>query len=362
MESGAKEALAKPIPPAELLLARPFRTPVSEMGRLAWAGYRLKWAFAYRLIGPSSFTRRVKKRLAYERWVMSKVRGWPGFTLWRLGIRVPFAASVGGRQYTVGNEAQRDQFSRQVRRTYQPFPFQEDATGEHTGAFKFKFGGKDLTFDYGRDRFGSLVVLTECFIAEYFAGLDVRGADVVDVGSCIGETPVYFCVKGANRVIALEPYPATFAKAKHNVSLNGFDDRVTLLNEGAGASGWMRLARTDMNLWANAVPSPEGEAVRFNSLRDIITRFGIKEGILKYHGEGSEYEFFDSASPEDLRHFTQIAMKYHYGDRQIVRKFERSGFTIVRKWDLHFSFNASSSSPNYEAGLILAKRDDMPSG
>jgi FkbM family methyltransferase len=331
------------------------------MGRMAWSFYRLKWAFGLRLIGPSSWTRKTRKRLAYERWVLTHVRGWPGFLLWRMGVRVPFSAAFGGKEFTVKNEAHRVEFSRQLRRTYQPFPFEEEVTGEHTGIFRFRFGGKDLTFDYGKDRYGTLIVLTECFIDEYFAGLDVAGADVVDVGACFGDTPVYFAAKGAKRVIAFEPYPATFARAKLNVSINGLDDRVVLLNEGAGASGWMKLARTDTNLWANAVPSADGEEVRFNSLRDIITRFGIETAVLKYHGEGSEYEFFDEASSEDLAHFPQIAMKYHYGDKQIVKKLESSGFTIVRKWDLHFSFNASSSMPNYKAGLILARRKDIPS-
>jgi FkbM family methyltransferase len=356
MESGTKEELVKPSPPADSLLTRPFKTPISEMGHLAWAAYRVRWAFGHRLIGPDAWTRKVRKRLSYVRWVLSHVRGWPGFLLWTLGIRVPFSAAVGGKEYTVGNETQRVEFSLQVRRTYQPFPFEEKVTGDHTGVFRFKFGGTDLAFDYGRDRFGTSIVLTECFIDEYFAGLDIAGADVVDVGSCMGETPVYFSVKGARRVIAFEPYPATYVRAKHNVSLNGFDDRVTLLNEGGGASGWMKLARIDMNLWANAVPSADGEEIRFNSLRDIIARFGIDKAVLKYHGEGSEYEFFENASPEDLAHFPQIAMKYHYGDKQIVKKLESAGFTIVRKWDLHFSFNASSSSPNYQAGLILARR------
>jgi hypothetical protein len=118
----------------------------------------------------------------------------------------------------------------------------------------------------------------------------------------------------------------------------------------------MRLTRSDTNLWANAIPAADGEVVRFNSLRDIITRFGIGTAVLKFHGEGSEYEFFGNATAEDLAHFPQIAMKYHYGDRQIVKKLESAGFKIVRKWDLHFSYNSSSSMPNYQAGLILAKR------
>jgi len=135
---------------------------------------------------------------------------------------------------------------------------------------------------------------------------------------------------------------------------------VTLLNEGGGSSGVMTLSTSDTNLWANAVPSQDGEVVRFNSLRDLVSRFGIEDAVLKYHGEGSEYAFFEEASPADLRRFSQIAMKYHYGGGPIIRKLEKSGFTIARTWDLHFSYNASSSSPRYEAGLVLANRVDTP--
>jgi hypothetical protein len=107
MESGTKEELVKPSHAASSPLTRPFKTPVSDMGRLAWASYRLKWAFGYRLIGPDAWTRKVRKRLSYEGWVLSHVRGWPGFLLWRLVIRVPFSAAVGGEEYFVGNETQR---------------------------------------------------------------------------------------------------------------------------------------------------------------------------------------------------------------------------------------------------------------
>ena len=358
MVSVTKEEIAQPRSPEDLLLTSPFKTPVSEMGSLAWAFYKLKWAFGHRLIGPDSWTRKAKKRLSYESWVMTHVRGWPRLLLWRLGLRVPFSASFGGKEFTVNNGSQRAELSRLLRKSFEPFPFEEGVTGEHRGIFRLNFAGKDLAFDYGGDRFGTSIVLRECFVDEYFAGLDVAGADVVDVGACFGDTPVYFCVKGAKKVIAFEPYPATYARAKQNISLNGFDDRVTLLNEGAGSEGWMRLSRSEMNLWANAAPSAGGEKVRFSSLKSIITRFGIETAVLKYHGEGSEYEFFEQATPEELAHFPQIAMKYHYGGERIVKKLVSAGFTIVRRWDLHFSFNASSTSPNYEAGLILARRTD----
>jgi FkbM family methyltransferase len=336
-------------------LTGPSKTPLSEMGKPARAFYRFKWIFGYRLIGPSAWTRKIKTRLVYESWVMSHVNGWPSFLLWRLGIRIPFSATVAGRDYRVTNSVDRSELSKNIRESFQPSPFEEDVRGEHEGIFHFTFKGKELSFPYVGDRYGTMVILREFFVREPYGGLDVAGKDVVDIGSSIGDTPIYFALGGARRVIAFEPYPATYGRAKQNISANGFDDRVILLNEGAGVQGWMKLTREERNLWANAVPSTDGQEVRFSSMKEIISRFDIDKAVLKFHGEGSEYEFFLNASNVDLGHFPQIALKYHYGAKPIVKKLREAGFTIQRKWDLHFSYNSSSSSPRYEAGMILAK-------
>jgi FkbM family methyltransferase len=360
MASLVTEDLATQKPPNRTFFDSPFKTPVTQMGRIASVAYRFKWTFGHRFIGENSWAWKAKKRLGYQRWVISNVHGWPGLLLWRLGVKIPFTASVGGATYEVKNDPEKLELSRQLRKTHHPFPFEEEVRGENSGIFRVRFGGRDLQFAYLRDRFGPMVILTECFVYEYFAGLDVAGQVVIDVGSSVGDTPAYFAVRGAKKVIAFEPYPATYERAKQNISANGLDETVMLLNEGGGASGWMKLSRADMNLWANAMPSADGEAVKFNSLRELIERFKIDNAVLKYHGEGSEYEFFGDASFEDLRRFSQIAMKYHYGGKPIIRKLEKAGFEIVRKWDLHFSYNISSSSPRYEAGLVLAKRLDAP--
>jgi FkbM family methyltransferase len=352
---GEKE-IVNPLSATDLQLSSPSKTPLSDMGGMSSALYRLKWAIGYRLLGPDSWTRKMRMRLAYEGWLSSHVKGWFGFLLWRLAIRIPFNATIAGQDYPVRSVAERKELSKRIMWVYQSSPFEEEVRGEHAGVLRFSFRGKDLAFPYDGNRYSTKVVLKQFFIDEPYAGLEVEGRDVVDIGSCIGETPIYFCLRGARSVIALEPYPATYARARQNISTNGFDDKVTLLNEGAGASGWMKLTRSETNLWANAVPSSDGQEVRFNSLKDMITKFGIKTAVLKFHGEGSEYEFLEDASSEDLAHFPQIALKYHYGATPIVRKLESAGFTITRKWDLHFSYNPSSSSPKYEAGLILAKQ------
>ena len=354
MTTQNEEVQSRPGVPSERL-QRPFWTPLSNANRAGSALFRAKWEIGYRLIGPASWTRRARSKISYESWTLSHVGGSGSFLLWRLGLRRPFVARVSGQAYRIATQAEGRAFSDVVWRSFKPSPFMEDVSGQRKGVFHFTFKERDLAFPYDGDRYGALTVLNEFFVKEPYGGLDVNGTDVVDVGASIGDTPIYFCLKGARRVIAFEPYPDTYAQAKRNISENGFDSRVTLLNEGAGASGWMRLTSEKRNLWANAVPTREGVDVRFNSLHDIVARFGIEGAALKFHGEGSEYEFLESASKDDLARFPQIVLKYHYGARRIVKKLEASGFTIIRRWDLHFSYNSHSSSPRYQAGMILAK-------
>ena len=359
MASMLKEDVAG-APSQDVMLTSPFKIPVTEMGSFSRAAYRFRWFFGHRLIGENSWAWKVKKRFAYQRWVLFHVHGWYGLALWRAGIRRPFSVTVEGRRFEVKDDGQKREFSRQLRRIYNPVRLEDVVLDDGTPAFRISFGGREVRFGQHRDRFGSSIVLTECFVYEYFSGLDVKGKVVIDVGSSVGDTPIYFALRGATKVIAFEPYPATHSKAKYNITLNGLDEKITLLNEGGGTTGVMKLSRSDTNLWANAMPSPDGEPVRFSSLKDMIQRFGIEDGILKYHGEGSEYEFFEQATTEELRRFSQIAMKYHYGGKRIIQKLQKSGFSIARTWDLHFSYNASSSSPRYEAGLVLANRIGPP--
>jgi FkbM family methyltransferase len=349
------------VSPSGKLPELPIRTPLADMSRIGVWWYGLKWRVGYRLIGPASWTRKVKGYMLYLRWIMTHVKGWPRFLLWRVGIRAPFKATVSGKEFRVRSAAERIEFSKQLKSTYNPLPFEEEILGKRSGVFKFRYKDKPLAFPYAGDRNGTLVVLKEFFLSEPYARLDVAGKDVLDIGATFGDTPIYFAIRGAKRVIALEPYPATYALAKGNIENNGFGDRITLLNEGAGRTGVMRLTRQPVNFWANAVPSDDGEDIHFNSLKDLVTRFGLEKAALKLHGEGSEYALLESASDEDLAHSPQIVLKYHWGGRRIADRLVKAGFEIVEMWDLHFSYNENSSFPRYEAGMMWARMPERTS-
>ncbi|MEM3860276.1 MAG: hypothetical protein QW478_12900, partial [Candidatus Micrarchaeaceae archaeon] len=55
--------------------------------------------------------------------------------------------------------------------------------------------------------------LVETFFKDAYQFLKVEGKDVIDIGANIGDTAIYFAIKGARKVISLEPYPYTFAQA-----------------------------------------------------------------------------------------------------------------------------------------------------
>jgi len=62
--------------------------------------------------------------------------------------------------------------------------------------------------------------ILEIFEEDMYEILDVKGKIVVDVGAYIGDSAIYFALKGAKRVFAIESYPYAFAEKLENIILN----------------------------------------------------------------------------------------------------------------------------------------------
>ena len=92
----------------------------------------------------------------------------------------------------------------------------------------FTYGGRRLLF---YDSFELLRdIVFEVFKGGAYDDLNVRGRTVVDVGAGLGDTAILFALRGAGRVVALEPFPSMYRRALVNVRLNGVADRVVLVN------------------------------------------------------------------------------------------------------------------------------------
>ena len=65
------------------------------------------------------------------------------------------------------------------------------------------------------------------FIRDEYGILPVRGEMVIDIGVNNSDSPIYFCLQGASKVIALEPQPQNYNVAKTNIQLNALSDNAT---------------------------------------------------------------------------------------------------------------------------------------
>jgi len=68
---------------------------------------------------------------------------------------------------------------------------------------------------------------------------NVKDRVVVDVGAFVGDSAVYFALKGAKRIIAVEPHPGAFAEMLDNIRLNNLEGVIIPVNNSTN-----RITRT----------------------------------------------------------------------------------------------------------------------
>lgn len=220
---------------------------------------------------------------------------------------------------------------------------------------RFTFMGREMGLE-GPD---APWLAREMFISEEYGQADVKGKDVLDIGASIGDSAIYFAAKGARRVVALEPYPRTFALAKKNVAKNGFSKAVRLLNAGAGAKdGWACLEDDGTSKVVSQLGSGKtGKRVRILSLASIVEKEKIRFGsVLKIDCEGDEYGVLLSAPDSALSRFGQVVLEYHYGQANLKRRLKSAGFEIVQDRRIGYYFQKGWHYPHSRSGILFARR------
>jgi len=223
---------------------------------------------------------------------------------------------------------------------------------------ELNYQNKKLYFYYDTNKqlSNSIGIINENFVEEQFKWLNVKGKDVVDVGANIGDTAIYFALKGAKHVYAFEPYPYSYNIAKKNIKLNHLEDRITLLNEGCGRSGFVTIKEDYENTGGTDLKNfKEGKKIRIVSLDEIVKRFNLKHAALKVDCEGCEYDLILNASDEALNAFDQIIIEYHYGYKNLVKRLRRAGFEVKYSWP-KYSNNIEAENSNMYSGFIFCRK------
>jgi len=200
-----------------------------------------------------------------------------------------------------------------------------------SNSVELNYQNKKLYFYYDTNKQlnNTIILINANFINEQLKRLDVRDKDIVDVGANIGDTAIYFALKGAKHVYAFEPYPYSYNIAKKNIKLNHLENKITLLNEGCGRSGFVTIREDYENSnSADLKNFKKGKKIKIESLDEIVKRFNLKHSALKVDCEGCEYDLILNASDEALNAFDQIIIEYHYGYKNLIEKLKKSGFII----------------------------------
>lgn len=179
---------------------------------------------------------------------------------------------------------------------------------------EFYYKGKNFKFyaDSRRRSFTVVGTLKEVFIDDVYGKLDINGNICVDIGAYVGDSSVYFILKGAKKVYAFEPYPSSYKLLLKAIKGNGLEGKIIPFNEAlAKEPGKIKLNEYESPPSSDLKPSAKGKPIKLTTLEEIVDRFNLKDAILKMDCEGCEYKILETPKKK-LRAFQEIIMEYHH--------------------------------------------------
>jgi len=190
--------------------------------------------------------------------------------------------------------------------------------------------------------------------------LDVKGKRVLDAGASIGDTAVYFALRGAREVVAFEPYPFPYSFALKNVEANGLKN-VKVVNAGvSGRDGMVKVTKGETRGADDLQPSDEPDAVEVSvySLDRVLEEYGPFD-VMKMDCEGCEYDAI--LNSKRIGELKQIQIEYHYGPEKLVEALRNAGFEVkaTRPWRF---YNSRARDPNMLLGYVYARKRELGYG
>ncbi|MFP3219762.1 MAG: FkbM family methyltransferase [Candidatus Marsarchaeota archaeon] len=214
----------------------------------------------------------------------------------------------------------------------------------------FALNGKSVVF-YGWTRVALWDLREYCW-------LDVKGKRVLDVGAFIGDTAVYFALKGARDVVAFEPYPFFYNFALKNVEANSLKN-VKVINAGvSGRDAAIKVTKGKITACDDLKPSGESDAVKvpIYSLDHVLQEYGPFD-VMKMDCEGCEYDAI--LSSKGIGEIKQIQMEYHYGPERLLEALKNAGFEVKATKPVK-GYNSRSAEPHTSVGYVYAWKGLVP--
>jgi FkbM family methyltransferase len=171
------------------------------------------------------------------------------------------------------------------------------------------------------------------FVQDVYHNFPIEGKIVIDVGANIADSCIYFVLRGAKRIVGIEPLVDNYELAEQNVRQNNFSNLITIVLAGCGArSGCVNIDVGKRNGigWQLSSSSDRGKTIPLLTLEQILqqSKVGEDEVALKLDCEGCEYDVVLSSPDNVLRRFSSILIEYHYGYNDIREKLQKCNFDV----------------------------------
>lgn len=172
----------------------------------------------------------------------------------------------------------------------------------------------------------------EVFNGDY--DIDVSGKEIVDVGASIGDSSIYFALKGARKVIAIEPLPSVYEELVYNVKLNHLEDKIVTINAGlSDKPGKIKVpAKMDLHDTPAYSLRNEGEAeIPLITMSDILKLLN-EPYLLKMDCEGCE-DIVIRNDYENVKKFKVLVFEYQFPKKrkEIKKILEKDYICKIRE-------------------------------
>ena len=166
------------------------------------------------------------------------------------------------------------------------------------GIYKMDFYDKTYYFEKSDL---TICQLQETFDDLVYQKLNVKGKVVIDLGSNIGDTPIYFVWAGAKKVYGFECDKEVYDLSVKNVLLNNMQDKIHLF---------------------------EGKVEDIGSALCKVSNEDYCNMVLKIDIEHDEFDVVRNDSLQQLDLFDSIIMEYHDNPETIISYLETLGFKV----------------------------------
>jgi len=194
--------------------------------------------------------------------------------------------------------------------------------------------------------------IIEIFEEDYYKFLNVQNKSVLDIGAFIGDSSIYFILKGAKKVYAIEPHPNAYKEMIENIKLNNMEDKIIPINMGISYdNNYIMIYTKDMTLVAGSFFNSNNTGIKVpaGKLSNIIDKYNIDAQVLKMDCEGCEYDII-LKDYDTIKEFDEVGFEYHaYNTKIPVSK-------LLEKLNKDFECKFIRGGINKDLGIIYCIR------